>query len=205
MEVQTQQDAMRLLIAPLHPCCLLAMEVVILSIPASEEEMSYSWHLGVSPPNGESAHERGGGRSGVGKSPWDLEASPSLQLPSGLPSLQPLSPTRSEGTGQCGCASPSLEGHEEGQAPSCHPPRAHLGSRQPRVGPPSSHNMGFKLHFQCLKSFLPFPFPSFPCKCVNPGYSRSWPFMVLSTSLFAARAGHPSTPLLANAEAVRAP
>lgn len=83
------------------------------------------------------------------------------------------------------------------------PSRAHLGSWQPHMWLPSSHKMGFKFHFQCLKSYLPFP--SFTSRCANPVSSRSWPFAVLFMILFAAKAGHTLTPSLVDAEDVQAP
>lgn len=71
-------EAPRFLIALLQPCCLSAMEVAVLPSPTLQGVLSDSQHSAVSPPEGHGAPERGEGYSGMGKSQWDPEASPSL-------------------------------------------------------------------------------------------------------------------------------
>lgn len=64
--------APRFLIALLHPCCLSAMEMVVLPSPTLQRVLGKSQYSAVNPP------EKGEDYSGMWKSPWDPEASPSL-------------------------------------------------------------------------------------------------------------------------------
>lgn len=68
----------RFLMALLHPRCLSAMDVVVLPSPTFQGILSNSQYSAVSPPEGQSAPERGEGYNGMEKSQWDPEAPPSL-------------------------------------------------------------------------------------------------------------------------------
>lgn len=87
MQVQTRRGSTHVLIALLHPCCLSAMDVVISPVPALEGEMCYSWYLGVSPPKGESAHERGAGMRQDREKPMGPRGSSILPAPKHAPIL----------------------------------------------------------------------------------------------------------------------